>query len=35
MSNRDRRQTRTLVEQQKTREAHTRTPGPAERTYTD
>jgi len=35
MSSRDRRQTRTLVKQQQTREAQNRVPGPTERTYTD
>jgi len=35
MSNRDRHQTNTLVEKHRAREIHTRTPGPAERTYTN
>ncbi|WP_407541210.1 hypothetical protein Q0M94_07445 [Deinococcus radiomollis] len=35
MSSRDRRQTRDLIEKQKVHETQTRTPGPAERTYTD
>ena len=35
MSGRDRRQARDLVEKQKARETQTRTPGSAERTYTD